>query len=381
MLRILPDRLEFSIVVIEPICYVRVENNMYDFTVHFKITSGKQVNLDWGDGTVDLITGDGTEVSYSHYYPSRETYPILVTGDCEDVLIFTTGGHPVEGPIQNFQCYTNLDELNIIDPHNFITGNIIDIPRTLTTFTIRNNDFLSGEIKDLPTNLEILFIEGDNNIITGDISDLPQTSTDINIISASSTINGDISNLPPNLTRLGLIGQGQITGDTADFSSPIHSITLDDNNIITGDVVNISSSISFFRVYGNNTITGNINTVPTTIYDFYVKGNNTIYGDLGCEFVRRITYFELAGNNTIDSYTPISWSTDTIMSFTLIPVDPGGLNTTDIDNLLIDWDSSDTITSYGHITLTGSCESRSAASDDAVANMESRGITITLNTV
>ena len=62
----------------------------------------------------------------------------------------------------------------------------------------------------------------------------------------------------------------------------------------------------------------------------------------------------------------------------LISVGVGGLDSTEIDNLLIDL-SGTTWTSSKIITLTGTNAARTAASDAAVSTLEGMGVTVTTN--
>ena len=162
-----------------------------------------------------------------------------------------------------------------------------------------------------------------------------------------------LSNLPVNLTYFRCIG----------------------SNTITGNISNLPVNLTFFLCVGSNTITGDISNLPVNLYYFYCVGSNTITGDIS-NLPINVTYFECGGSNTINSYTSRFWSTKPV---TFILDGLSSLSSTDVDQLLIDFDTDLTWSAGNKITITGNCGARTAASDAAVANMESEGAEISTN--
>jgi len=172
----------------------------------------------------------------------------------------------------------------------------------------------------------------------------------------SNTISGDIANLPSGLTYFSCTG----------------------SNTISGDIANLPSGLTYFKCTGSNTVSGDIANLPTGLTYFYCTGSNTISGDIA-NLPTGLTYFRCYGYNTISDYTtPHTWTTKPT-TFNLVPVAPGGLSTSEIDNLLIDLDADLTWAAGDTITLTGTNAARSTDSDAAVTNMTNEGATITTN--
>ena len=87
--------------------------------------------------------------------------------------------------------------------------------------------------------------------------------------------------------------------------------------------------------------------------------------------------FRCDGSNTIDTYTTRTWATKP-STFVFVPVSPGGLSETEINQLLVDLDEDLEWTS-GTITLTGTNAAPTGAGLTAVNNMRSEGATVTVN--
>jgi len=162
-----------------------------------------------------------------------------------------------------------------------------------------------------------------------------------------------LSNLPVNLTYFYCYG----------------------SNTITGNISNLPVNLTYFYCYGSNTITGDISNLPVNLTYFYCRGSNTITGDIS-NLPVNLTYFVCEGNNTISSYTSRFWSTK---PGTFILDGLSSLSSTDVDQLLIDFDADLTWSNGNKITITGNCGPRTAASDAAVANMESEDAEISTN--
>jgi len=145
-------------------------------------------------------------------------------------------------------------------------------------------------------------------------------------------VGGDVANLPLTLTTLYLKGSG------TSFSE-----------IISGDISNLPPSIVSVSIFSNNIISGDTATIPTTAQ-----------------------YIQIEGNNTLSAYTyPHVWAT--IMSQVSL-VGSVSNNSTYIDNILIDLTGS-TWNGAKIIKLRGLS---SATATDAVTDLTSRGVTITI---
>ena len=162
-----------------------------------------------------------------------------------------------------------------------------------------------------------------------------------------------------------------------DLITQFNEFSTETNSPAIGDLLlsNLPVNLTYFRCIGSNTITGNISNLPVNLTFFLCVGSNTITGDIS-NLPINVTYFECGGSNTINSYTSRFWSTKPV---TFILDGLSSLSSTDVDQLLIDFDTDLTWSAGNKITITGNCGARTAASDAAVANMESEGAEISTN--
>jgi len=92
-----------------------------------------------------------------------------------------------------------------------------------------------------------------------------------------------------------------------------------------------------------------------------------------------LTYFLCAGSNTISIYTsPRVWS-KLMERIRCLPAAGSGLDSTEIDNLLIDLSGVTTWAGSKVIYIAGNNAARTAASDAAVATLQGKGVTVTTN--
>lgn len=108
-----------------------------------------------------------------------------------------------------------------------------------------------------------------------------------------------------------------------------------------------------------------------------IQGNNTITGEVAV--LSLLTYLDVRGDNTINTYTSgKTWANnqDTVK---LIQAYSYGLSSTEVDNLLTDLDNVANWTGNKVIYLPLPNNARTAASDAAVASLEGKGVTITIN--
>ena len=201
--------------------------------------------------------------------------------------------------------------------------------------------------------------------------------TKFNMNASGADISFDVANLPSGLTYLRVYGSNTMSGDVANLPSGLTYLNVSGSNTISGDVGNLPSGLTTLSVYGSNTISGDVGNLPSGLTTLSVYGSNTISGDVG-NLPSGLTFFRVYGHNTIADYTSKTWTTKPA-TFMIIPVSPGGLSTAEVDQLLIDFDDDLTWASGDAITLTGSNEARSSASNAAVNNMTADGATITTN--
>ena len=205
----------------------------------------------------------------------------------------------------------------------------------------------------LPAGHEITVSWGDNNwtTITGAVSETAYAHT---YASAAETYQISIVGDVTAITYF-KIEEDPLSCDLAQFSrlATLTHLFLY-NDTITGDLANLPSGLTYFTCAGSNTISGDLTNLPSGL-----------------------TYFTCAGSNTISDYSGKTWTTKPT-TFNLQPVS-GGLSTTEMDQLLIDFDDDLLWAAGNAITLTGTNDKRSSDSDAAKASILGEGADVTVN--
>lgn len=307
---------------------------------------------------LNTITGDVSGIS-SSIFNLQITGNNTISGDLAGfptgtlTIIAITGNNTISGDIADFPTMP-ITQFTLLG-NNTITGNIVNLPSTLTSLSVSGYNTLYGYLADLPSGLTFLSIGG-NNIVNGDIADLPIGITNCNI-NGLNTINGDIANIPMACTVF--------------YSTQGY-------NTLYGNIDDLHAGFTHFIVRGYNTISGDIAGVPSSFNYIDVAGFNTIGGDLGASTAIFIA-FSITGNNVISGYTSGKTWYNNVSSFYFLPVAGGGLDATEVDNLIIDLDTSITVVRTTSFTIAGTCAARTAASDAAVASLLTKGRTILTN--
>lgn len=314
---------------------------------------------------------------------------------------YVMGNNTISGSIANLD-YSGIVLVNFsVGGNNSISGAPSDIPSSVTTFYLAgNSSTYSGNVSGVPATLDYITLSGTSmsltgnigdlpegllqivftcpNDLTGDVSGFPSTLTNI-IIYGSNTISGNVSGLPSGLTHLNIQGSNTITGNISGLPTSLVYLYLWGANTVSGSVAGFSSNIRIMQVLGNNTISGAISAIPSGITQIQIAGSNTISGSLS-DISNSITQFILEGANTVDAYTSgKTWSNGFIYSFTCKPASGGGLNSTEIDNLFIDLDTSWTTTRSQIIDMRGTNAAPTATSLSARNSLISKGRTIYVN--
>jgi hypothetical protein len=358
----------------------------------FQIIASLPYYIDWGDGIESFPAGTS---NIFHTYSSPYTGQIkILSTDLSSITEFKSETNP-----HNSQSlWTSTSELAKLDqlddlrawPENglFITGNVLNLPSTLTRLVVYNND-LTGLTSDLPQFLTLMAIYGVNTI-SGDTSGFPNTLTITLDLQGNNTVSGDTSNLPSMLTTSTMIikGQNTISGDTSDLPS-VRQLRITGFNTISGSVLNLPSSFIICEIGGLNTISGDISTVPPNIQVFIIKGGNTITGDITTlpstsvaitiegsntltgdlfSLPSLITNLFIKGNSTFSySGSGRTWASNYTVLYTQ-PIGGSwtGFDSTETDNILIDIQPSYINTSFSNFTIKcSSTPKRTSASDTA----------------
>jgi len=164
--------------------------------------------------------------------------------------------------------------LTYFDESGEPTGDIANIPSSITSFTSLGNNTLYGDIATLSTNISSFSVEGQNTI-NGNTSSIYSSMVNLNI-TGLNTIYGDIANLPTGLINLRLLGNNTVNGNVLALPPNIESVIIDGNNTVNGLIQHLPSTTTYVDIDGNNTLSGDLSYIPLGITFFIVKGNNTI---------------------------------------------------------------------------------------------------------
>ena len=211
------------------------------------------------------------------------------------------------------------------------------------------------------------------------LADLPSGLTDFACY-GSNTVSGSLADLPSGLTYFACFGNNTVSGSLADLPSGLTYFACSGSNTVSGSLADLPSGLTYFLCDGSNTVSGSLADLPSGLTDFRCYGSNTVSGSLA-DLPSGLTYFRCYGSNTVADYTTRSWPNNMAL-VVLVPVSPGGLSSTEIDQLLVDLAAAGgTWASPKEITLTGTNAPRTSASDAAVTTLVStKGVAVTVNT-
>jgi len=236
----------------------------------------EEVTIEWGDGTSSsaIIKNTFPSPTFSKSYGTPYTGVITVKAqDLTNITRFISGSKwaYTMTEIANFDGLLILN--NSSNTTSTISGNISDLPNTLTNISLYGNT-ITGNINTKP-NIQTFLIQGNN------------------------TLSGDIG-LMPNTTYFEFSGQNTITGDIGLVNVATTSLNIHGQNTVFGDIVNMPTSVSTLRLSGLNTVTGNINSFNPDAgnMSINVSGQNTIFGDV-TTILPTINAFNIGGLNTL----------------------------------------------------------------------------------
>ena len=201
------------------------------------------------------------------------------------------------------------------------------------------------------------------------------TLTRIQTETVGVNLHHDIALLPKGLTIYRNEGQNTSYGLVTKLPSGLVVYTNTGQNTTSGLISGIPSTVVYFTSTGQNTTSGLISGIPGTVKYYINLGQNTTSGSISGIPIA-VVFYRNIGQNTVSDYTSGHIFASNTSYFASIPVS-GGLDSTEVDNLLIDLESSGM--SSGSVILTGSNAARTTASDVAVASLVSQGVTVTTN--
>lgn len=327
----------------------------------------KLKELNWLHSQITRFTGDTSQL------PTGLTYFQSFSGSLR--------GDVANAPrnLTNFSCF--------FYESNVVSGNTIDLPRNLVTCNFYGSNTITGYINDIPTGLTTFVVWG-NNTISGNTAEIPQSMKSFSIYGDSYTY-GDIANIPTGVTSFVSYANSIVSGDTCGITNHslislyidndpvqghkpntifgdinclpknIRNLLIGGENTISGNTINSPTGNGinnmYYNVKGFNTLTGDINYIPKEVTNLILGGYNTISGhtsslppnleavlidgnntlDIDLNYVSSTaTAIQFKGNPNYLIYTGKTWTDD--MNFLILRPSSLTLNSTQIDNLLID---------------------------------------------
>ncbi len=293
-----------------------------------------------------------------------ESDTLIMTGYKRKIYIKTSSLESIKFENFNVTYFDFTANANAVS----LGGNVAQLG-DLTYLRVYGNNTVSGDVSAL-TSLTYLEVTG-TNTLTGSVTNLILL-TKLSV-AGSNTLSGDITNLSL-LTTISCIGINTLTGSVT--GKELIFLQVEGSNTISGDV-SLMTGLLTLRATGSNTLTGDISNHVNLSF-MLVSGSNTISGDIGVnDVVNGMNYVFLTGQNRIDTYTAgATWSNATVY---INPAAGYGLDSTEVDNILIDMANSASGPASKVITLQGANAARTTASDAAVATLQGRGCTVNTN--
>jgi hypothetical protein len=269
--------------------------------------AGKPFKVDWGDGTVSLITFTGatTDQRIAKTYASAGTYNVKIYG-WDDVTRLQWQGWNA-GNFSTNNLPAGLTSLSLYNLGTNITGSLDNLPVGLTSLVLYSPGAnITGSLDNLPAGLTVVYLDNLGTNITGSLNNLPVGLTSLSLYNLGTNITGSLDNLPVGLAVLNLQ-------------------TLGTN--ITGSLDNLPVGLTSLKLYNLGTnITGSLNNLPAGL-------NSLILYNLGAN----ITYT-----------SPHVWSS----TLDYIRLGYIALDVTEIDNILCDVANSNNLAGVRTLDLT-----------------------------
>jgi hypothetical protein len=378
-----------SFVSVVPITFTTTANPQTT-TYRLKVNVGKVVTINWGDGNTDIITGDGVLNTYAHTYTSTVGVKyIRIKGNLNDVKSFAFNEN--SNMIMNVDYlarFTTLSYLQLISGY-VQRGLIENLPLSLEECQVR---FIPGSINHLPSGIKIFRMLHGLASNTGSSDNFPSTLETVDWTGDGNNVEFNIGNLSAGIINLCLDGSenglnvhgsfllygqknpnayylevgsslGDMYGDFADLPIGMRDFALSNQphpDLVTGDIKDIFTGVP--TLYTSLMLTncgvnahGNVEDMPLTLVRLVIVNTpGVIYngGNIPAWVIPSGYYIVI--NN--------SWSTAMVDAFLIACAAslPSGASNIPI-------------------TLTGTNQARSAASNAAVATLTGKGYIVTAN--
>jgi len=311
-------------------------------TLILRMSTGKSVVINWGDGKTSTASATSNTPYASSYSLKNQTFPITITGNLDGILRFECTSVAIN--LGNFTCIsllTNLLELSLANGIG-LSLNINNISSTLVYFSSTNGNLpMVGSLSNLPnlaqlllntngaitgilpsSGMTIISVTGSNLAFSVDITN--NTGLTILSINASkSTVTGDGTNLV-NLVNCSLYKNW---GLTADISGWVNlTIFYNQGNPFSGSLTNLTHITSFYSPLGTTptAYSGICSNMPISSY-FFIAGDTNTVGGVVSNWTNATNILVSGNGNTIGG------STSGFSKLTYIALSGSSLTFTSID--------------------------------------------------
>lgn len=204
---------------------------------------------------LNTLSGDIGDLSASMYY-FKAFGNNTITGNVNTLsaplaYLLLYGSNTITGDINDIPASIIIFN---VSGNNTLSGDISNLKAGLNSFYADSlTNTIAGSINALPPNLAIFNISNNGVAITGDVVNLPATMTTL-YVRGDNTITGDVANLPAGLTGMRVEGQNTIYGDIADLPVGLTLVDIYGATTVTGDLNDLPPLITVFRIVGLHTI-------------------------------------------------------------------------------------------------------------------------------
>lgn len=175
-------------------------------------TAGAKYQIDWGDGTVENLTANGSSIALNHTYGAGAFLARFKYFNPSAVTYLDFRNNNFSGSVPDVSRFPNL--LQFYMSTNKLTGSIPDLGSRVTEFYCSSNQ-LSGQIPNLSRNINLKWFSCRTNQLTGQIPDL---SSNVNLevfLCNTNQLTGQIPNLSNNAKLIQFAANSnQLTGYT-----------------------------------------------------------------------------------------------------------------------------------------------------------------------
>jgi hypothetical protein len=298
-------------------------------------TSTYPVYVNWGDGTPVDVFNVGFPTTVTHNYSIPFSGRIIVSSidlstidelfvGCLDVSTHVQIDTTEIAKVISCQSFSGGTNVNVY-------GDVVNLPNSLFTYSDLSGS-ITGDIANIPLSITSFESRGSNTLY-GDFADWTSTSIINFEVTGNNTIDGDTSSIPSTIQSLELGGFNTIYGTVDDLPTGLINLRLNGNTTVNGRINVLPSNMEVIVIGGSNTVFGEIQNLPSTATYVDIGGNNTIDGDL-TGIPTNIIYFSIGGNNTITTYNNRTWSPK--FQTLYINSDGSGFDTNEVDQLLND---------------------------------------------